>query len=82
MSSLANKLISGCYVSTEEEMWFDIIISKCYKDTTMFYRPLFVRGKAYWLLEIHCIPSWAVRQVYLGFIPNLRVLIYRERTAS
>jgi len=46
----------------------------------MLYRLLFIQGKAYWLVfEIHFISSWVAWQLYLDFIPNLRVLIYRER---
>jgi len=46
----------------------------------MLYRLLFIQGKAYWLaFKIHPIPSWAVWQLYLDFIPNLRVLIYGDR---
>jgi len=52
----------------------------CYNDTTMLYRLLFIQGKEYWLVfKIYFIPSWAVWQLYLDFIPNLRFLIYRDR---
>ena len=52
----------------------------CCNDITMLYSLLFIQVKAYWLVfKIHFIPSWAVRQLYLDFIPKLRVLIYRER---
>jgi len=45
----------------------------------MLYRLLFIEGKAYWLVFwIHFISSWEVGQLYLDFIPNLRVLIYRD----
>jgi len=51
-----------------------------FNDNTMLYRLLFIQGKAYWLVfKIHFISSWAVWQLYLDFIPKLRVLIYRER---
>jgi hypothetical protein len=52
----------------------------CCNNTTMLYRLLFIQGKAYLLVfKIHSISSWAVWQLYLDFIPNLRILIYRER---
>ena len=46
----------------------------------MLYRLMFIQGKAYWLvLKIHFISNWAVWQLYLDFISNLRVVIYRDR---
>ena len=49
----------------------------------MLYRLLFIQGKAYLLVfKIYFISSWAVWQLYLDFIPNLRILIYRERVKA
>jgi len=46
----------------------------------MFYRLLFVQCKAYWLCSKFTLFRVEQFGIYsLGFIPNLRVSIYKER---
>jgi len=46
----------------------------------MLHRLLFIQGKTHCLVfKIHFILSLAIWQLYLNFIPNLLILIYRKR---